>query len=123
MPPPPQHPRHDAERASVPNRLALLTSSLSARGRAGPPEPVEVVGEAKQDRLQALGGEGAPRRAGGELALGRGEDALDERALSVQRGGEGALHLAAHAAPHPGGLATLRGDHTERPNGLADVAV
>jgi len=69
---------------------------------SGQLEAVEVEGEAEQECLAGLSGDGSAGSAAGEFAFDGGEDALDQGAFSIELTGEVLTHLGACA----GGAAT-----------------
>src|SRR6266496_1960906 len=104
--------------------LALLKSSrIEKKSKLGWPQFVNVVGQAQQESLFALGRERTTRGFGREFAFDRAKDCSSMDALSIALGGESGTHLSTHSAKLPTWLTSLGRNNTLGSNLLADVLV
>ena len=87
------------------------------------PEFVDIVGQAEQESLFALGSERTARCFGREFAFDCAEDRLGMYALPIAFGRESGAHLRAHSVNLPARLASFSRNDTLRANLFADVPV
>src|ERR1700745_1913568 len=86
-------------------------------------QAIQIATQPEQQRLPPLCAQRAAWCTGRELALYRTEQALDQRATTIDPSRELPPHLGAHSMDAPGFLSTLCGDHTLGPELLSDVGV
>jgi hypothetical protein len=87
------------------------------------PQAIHIETQPEQQRLPPLGAQRAAWCTGREFALHRTEQALDQRATTIDPSRELPPHLGAHSMEAPGFLSTLGGDHTLCPELLSDVGM
>src|SRR4029077_7191889 len=101
----------------------LKSSGIKWESKTKWPEFVDVVGQAEQKCLFALGGKRTARRLGGEFAFDCAEDCFSMHAFSVALGWKSGTHLRTHATQFPARLAAFSRNDALCADLLADVPV
>lgn len=87
------------------------------------PQAIQIETQAEQQSLAPLDAQRAAGRTSREFALHRTEEALDQTSTPVEPPGKGPTHFGAHTVDTLDFLPAHGGDHTVRPELLADIGV
>src|SRR5579862_7777885 len=87
------------------------------------PQAIEIETQSEQQSLTHLDMQRSAGCTSREFAFHRTEQALDQRSAPIEPSWKCSTHFGAHSVDAPGFLSALGGDHTLRPELLADIGV